>query len=94
MIFMDYQMPGHGGIECARQLKALYPSLKIVMISGHFGFDDDGYLVANKHLFTDVILKPFQIKDVVGTVDYVLGTGAQEKGTLFECSNTAQQSNA
>jgi CheY-like chemotaxis protein len=94
LIFMDYQMPGHSGIDCAKRLKALYPYLKIVMISGHFGLDDDGYLVANKHLFADVILKPFRIKEVVSTVDYVLGTTAQEKRTPFESSNTAQQSNA
>jgi two-component system cell cycle response regulator CpdR len=83
LIFMDYRMPGYSGIDCARQLKALYSSLKIVMISGHYGFDDDGYLVANKHLFTDVILKPFHIKDIDSTVDYVLGTRAEEERTLI-----------
>jgi two-component system cell cycle response regulator CpdR len=73
LIFMDYRMPRHSGIDCARQVKALYPSLKIVLISGYAGFDDDGYLIANKHLFIDVILKPFHIKDVVSTVEYALG---------------------
>jgi CheY-like chemotaxis protein len=73
LIFMDHQMPRLGGIDCARQLRTLYPSLKIILISGSFGFDDDGYLAANKYLFTDIILKPFQIKDVVSTVEYALG---------------------
>lgn len=77
LIFMDYRMPGRNGIDCVKELKALYPSLKIVLITGSFGIDDDGYLVANKHLFTDIILKPFQIKDVVGTVEYALGKGVE-----------------
>lgn len=72
LIFMDHQMPRLSGVDCARQLRALYPSLKIVLITGSFGIDDDAYLAANKYLFTDIILKPFQIKDVVSTVEYAL----------------------
>ena len=79
LIFMDHQMPNLTGIECAKSIKTLYPFLKIVLISGSFGIEDDGYLVANKHLFSDIILKPFQIKDVVSTVEYVLGSEAQER---------------
>jgi len=84
LIFMDHQMPKLGGIDCARQLKTLYPSLKIVLISGSFGIDDDGSLAANKYLFTDILLKPFQIKDVVSAVEYVLGGNAQKRIKYFE----------
>ena len=90
LIFMDHQMPRLSGIDCARHLKTLYPSLKIVLISGSFGIDDDGYLAANKYLFTAIILKPFQIKDVISTVEYALGGKTQERMKYFECSNTAQ----
>jgi YesN/AraC family two-component response regulator len=45
LIFMDYQMPGHNGVDCAKRLKALYPSLKIIIISGYFGLDDDGWVL-------------------------------------------------
>lgn len=90
LIFMDHQMPRLNGIDCARQLKTLYPSLKIVLMSGSFGIDDDGYLAANKYLFTDIMLKPFQIKDVVSTVEYALGGKAEEEIRYFEAGNTAQ----
>lgn len=90
LIFMDHQMPRLSGIDCARQLKGLYPSLKIVLISGSLGVDDDGYLAANKHLFTDIILKPFRIKDVVSTVEYALGCKVQERMKFLECSNIAR----
>jgi CheY-like chemotaxis protein len=73
LIFMDQHMPRRSGIDSAKVMKALYPALKIVLITGSFGIADDGYLAANKHLFADIILKPFQIKDVVGTVNYALG---------------------
>lgn len=82
LIFMDRQMPNLIGIECAKSIKALYPFLKIVLMSGSFGTDDHGYLFANTHLFSDIILKPFQIKDVVSTVEYTLGSDAQEKIVL------------
>lgn len=89
LIFMDHQMPKLGGIDCARQLKTLYPSLKIVLISGSFGIDDDGSLAANKYLFTDILLKPFQIKDVVSAVEYALGGNAQKRIKYFEYSKKA-----
>lgn len=73
LILMDHKMPKLSGVDCARQLKKLYPFLKIVLISGCFAVDDDGYLAAVKYLFTGIILKPFQIKDVVGTVEFALG---------------------
>jgi CheY-like chemotaxis protein len=90
LIFMDQQMPRLSGIECVRQLKMSYPSLKVVLISGSFGIDDDGYLAANKHLFTDIILKPFQIKDVVSTVEYALGCRAHDKAEAFDRVSAAQ----
>jgi len=90
LIFMDHQMPRLTGVDCARQLKTLYPSLKIVFMSGNFGIDDDGYLAANKYLFTDILLKPFRIKDVVSTVAYALGGEEHERITFFELMNAAQ----
>ncbi|HXX53516.1 MAG TPA: response regulator [Thermodesulfovibrionales bacterium] len=90
LIFMDHQMPRLSGIDCARQLKTRFPSLQIVLISGSFGVDDDGYLARNKYLFADILLKPFGIKDVVCTVEYALGGKARGGMQLFECCNVAQ----
>ncbi len=83
LIFMDHQMPRLNGIDCTRELKTMYPFLKIILITGSFGIDDDGYLAANKHLFADVLLKPFSLKDVVSTVEYALGGKAQERKMSF-----------
>lgn len=82
LILMDHKMPKLSGVDCARQLKKLYPFLKIVLISGCFAVDDDGYLAAVKYLFTGIILKPFQIKDVVGTVQYALGAKQESTARL------------
>lgn len=79
LVLMDHQMPRLTGIECAKRLRTLYPHLKIVLITGSFGINDDGYLATNKYLFTDVLLKPFQIKDVVGAVDYAMNSRTETK---------------
>ncbi len=88
LILLDHQMPKLSGIDCARQLKTLHPSLKIVLVTGSFGMNDDGYLAANKHLFDDVLMKPFLIKDLVGTVEYVLAGSVRETVKYLESSNT------
>ena len=88
LIFMDHQMPRLSGIDCSIRLKTLYPFLKIVLMSGSFGIDEDGCLASNKYLFTDILLKPFRIKDVVSAVAYALGDGAQERTTFFELIKT------
>ena len=90
VIFMDHQMPRLSGIDCARQLKTRYHSLNIVLMSGSFGIDDDGYLASNKYLFTDILLKPFGIKDVVSTVEYALERKTQRRVELAECCYSAQ----
>ena len=82
LIFMDHQMPKLTGVDCAKQLKALYPSLKIILMTGSFGIDDDGYLTANKNLFADILLKPFRIEDVLSTVAYALGDEVQKNNVL------------
>ena len=49
--------------------------------------DDDGYLFGNKHLFTDIMLKPFSIRDVMGSVQYALGAVRQKGIKCLECGN-------
>ncbi|HET6514039.1 MAG TPA: response regulator [Thermodesulfovibrionales bacterium] len=88
LILMNHQMPRLSGIDCARQLRTVHPSLKIVLMSSSFGIDDDGYLASNKHSFTDILLKPFRLRDMVSTVEYALERKEQEKITLFEYSNS------
>lgn len=38
LVIMDIDMPGKGGVEGVRQIKAIYPDVKIIM---HTVFDDD-----------------------------------------------------
>jgi len=90
VIFMDHQMPRLSGIDCARGLRTLFPSLKIILMSSSFGIDDDGYLAASKHLFTDILPKPFRIKDVVSTLAYALGDETREKTIFSEVTEKTQ----
>ncbi len=40
LVLMDVQMPGIGGIETTKQLKAKYPHIKVLMISVHDGVEE------------------------------------------------------
>jgi CheY-like chemotaxis protein len=90
LIFMDLQMPRLSGIDCAKQLKIQYPSLKIILITGSTGIDADDYLAANKNLFTDVMLKPFSIKHIMRAVENALGVKARERIMCSERCDTVQ----
>jgi DNA-binding response OmpR family regulator len=72
LILTDINMP-HGGLPTIRVLRAEYPQLLIMAMSGNpTHLDMAGALGANR-----IIAKPFTPKELAAAITEVLATGAQ-----------------
>ena len=74
LIITDLIMPEQEGLETIRILKKSYPEVKIIAISGGGRIGPEAYLPAAMELGADrVFSKPFDIKELVTTVQELLG---------------------
>lgn len=80
LVFLDAKLPDVEGLELAKQIRILNPSVHIVMISGYFYKDDISVQEAlSGGLICGFIAKPFLHEDIFRTIDTFLG-GQFENG--------------
>ncbi len=73
LVIADIFMPEKDGLDVIRELKADFPEVKIIAISGGGRLDKDTYLMAASRMGADhVIGKPFEMQDLLDTVREVL----------------------
>lgn len=93
LVLTDVLMPYMDGITLAKNLRELYPEIKIIFISGH---DDVSYLKnALKVEAVDYILKSIdldELKDTVSRVVNTMNTENQSKKTMADMENLLNQS--
>ena len=93
LILTDVLMPYMDGITLAKNLRELYPEIKIIFISGH---DDVVYLKkALKVEAIDYILKSVdldELDETVGRVVNIMNTENQSKKNLADMENLLNQS--
>lgn len=75
LLLSDVTMPGISGPELAKQLKALRPEMKILLMSGYA----EGMLILNYGWY--FVQKPFIPAALVGRVKDVLKTNVPDQGT-------------
>ncbi len=74
LVIADIFMPEKDGLDVIRELKADFPEVKIIAISGGGRLGKETYLKAASGMGADrVVGKPFEIKDLVDDVREVLG---------------------
>jgi len=71
-LLTDLQMPGMTGLELLRQVKALFPALPALVMSGSADGRDRDELFA---LGADFIAKPFELADVLKRIDLEITLG-------------------
>jgi len=75
LVITDIFMPDKEGIETILELRAMWPTLKIIAISGGGGELTVNYLAAAElHGAMRSISKPFTIEQLLGAVRDVLGS--------------------
>ena len=73
LVITDLIMPEKEGIETIRELRRDFPQLKIVAISGGGRISANGYLNVAKTIGADhTFSKPFELKELIGTVKDLL----------------------
>ena len=76
VVILDIHMPGTDGIETLVQLRALQPSLPVIVISGGDQTHTLGLLGDAKLLgATRTLAKPYSLSELSAALNYALGTG-------------------
>jgi DNA-binding NtrC family response regulator len=72
MAFLDVTLPDMQGLELARLLRSMDPSMVIVIVTGFMPPGQDGAPSANEGLYRRCIYKPFQNQEVIDVVESCL----------------------
>ena len=80
MAFVDLRLPDADGIALLATIKALYPTLPVVIISAHG--DIRVAVEAVKAGALDFIAKPFELDDIVALIRETLGVAGSKKTIL------------
>ncbi len=73
LIIMDVRMPGMSGLEAFQAIHALQPKLPVIIMTA-FGTTETA-IEATKLGAYDYILKPFEIPDILATIEQALEAG-------------------
>ena len=65
IVFMDVEMPGINGVECARRIQDIDPKTALIFATAH-----EGYMGEAFELYAfDYLLKPFKAERVLATLN-------------------------
>jgi two-component system response regulator FlrC len=78
LVISDVRMPGGDGLELLRRCRVLFPSLPVVMISGHASVAEA--VEAMKMGAYDFLVKPFSYRELIDLVEVALRQGEAADG--------------
>jgi DNA-binding NtrC family response regulator len=82
VVLLDVKMPGMDGIETLKQIKAGYPTIEVIMLTGHATIDSA--IEGMKQGAFDYLLKPVAIDDLVTKVEQAKSKRRQHQAKIFE----------
>ncbi len=74
LVITDLEMPLLNGWELSRLIKERSPNTPVIVVSGDF--DETHWKKVNMRCVDAIILKPFKLNDIEGTVRRLLNSGA------------------
>ena len=72
LLLADIVMPGLDGIELSQRTAALYPSIRVMFITGFAAVAMGGGRADNQNANARILSKPFHLNDLVRQVDEIL----------------------
>lgn len=73
IILMDIRMPGMDGVACTKNVKELYPSIQVIVLTT---FDDDEYIYdALKYGASSYLLKGVSLEELYSAIHIVIEGG-------------------
>ena len=74
VVVLDIRMPGIGGFEVLRRIKATHPQVQVILLTGH-GSTGDGIKGMELGAF-DYLIKPVDINDLMTKIRDAIGSSA------------------
>ena len=71
LVISDLKMPGMDGLAVLRMVKAIRPSMPVLLITGIIP-DDDAIAIARRHGAIDVVSKPLERNTFIETIVRIL----------------------
>ncbi len=86
VVLLDVMMPGVDGIEILKQIRSLYPNLPVLMVSASTTVRTA--INAMKIGAVDFLQKPFQIEDLVSSINLALDSASEILSELDNVANS------
>lgn len=67
IVFMDVEMPGMGGVECAKKIIDIAPKTFIIFATAHENYMSEAFEI----YASDYIIKPFKIDRIITTLERI-----------------------
>ncbi len=67
IVFLDVEMPGMGGIECAKRIIEIAPKTFIIFATAHENYMSDAFKV----YASDYLVKPFNVGRILSTLERI-----------------------
>jgi DNA-binding NarL/FixJ family response regulator len=79
VVMMDIRLPGISGIECARQLKGLFPNVLVIFVTGLA--DANTMAEALQAGGDDFLTKPFKVSQCLALIRFAVGRRSAKSAT-------------
>jgi DNA-binding response OmpR family regulator len=74
IVVLDVMMPGMGGLKVLERIKADYPAIPVILLTG-IGTAQDGITGMRLGAF-DYLMKPLQIEDLIERIEEAVSKGS------------------
>jgi DNA-binding response OmpR family regulator len=75
VVVLDVMMPGMGGLKVLERIKADYPAIPVILLTG-IGTTQDGMTGMRLGAF-DYLMKPLQIEDLIERIEEAVSKGSR-----------------